>query len=334
MINPKRIGYSVGDPAGIGADIILALAQKPFDAQIVVFGCPENLSHRAKHLGLDIELNLIDYTQPIKKNGCGVLDVHAISLPNAHSIGVPDIANRDAIIDSLKALYQACVDKKIDALVTGPVSKSHLHTEKNPFIGHTEFFAQCAGVQDVMMSFYHPKCLVGLLTTHIPLKDVSAQITASRLQVAMTLLHQSLIKDFGIKDPLIATLGLNPHAGENGQLGQEEEDIIKPTLEKLRKQGIRIDGPIAGDTAFLPHNLEKFDGLLAMYHDQGLAPLKALGFGDLVNYTLGLPVIRTSVDHGTAFDIAGKHMADPSGLQSAIRLAMTLCQERTNGSSR
>lgn len=320
-MHPKRIGYSVGDPAGIGADIILQLAQKPFDNEIVVFGCPEALGMRAAQLNLPIKLERVDFSQAPKANGDGLLHVFACPVPYPDCAGKPNIKNREAIIHSLQALFDSCQQQAIAAMVTGPVSKYHLHTTDEPFAGHTEFFANRAGVQDILMAFYHPKCLVGLATTHIPISEVSHAITTARVETCVQKLHQSLVQDFQVKRPLIGVLGLNPHAGESGQIGSEESTTIQPAIDTLKAQGIQVEGPLAGDTAFLPQNLDKYDGLLAMYHDQGLSPLKALGFGALVNVTLGLPMIRTSVDHGTAFDIAGKGLADASGLQSAIQLA-------------
>lgn len=331
MTNLKRIGYSVGDPAGIGADILLSLAQKPFHHQMVVFGCPESLSLRASELGLSIQLERIDYQQPAVANGQGLLHVHPCTVPNPDCAGKPSLENRQAIIQSLEALFDTCLNGDISAMVTGPVSKYHLHTPEQPFAGHTEFFANRAGVNEIMMAFYHPKCLVGLVTTHIPITQVSENITSERIKTCVEKLQTSLALNFGIHNPRIGVLGLNPHAGENGQIGGEDKEIILPTINKLNDSGFHLEGPLAGDTAFLPQNLDKYDGLLAMYHDQGLGPLKALGFGGLVNVTLGLPMIRTSVDHGTAFDIAGLGKADASGLEAAIALAIKLSNKSNSG---
>lgn len=326
----KRIGYTVGEPAGIGPDIILMLAQQPFAGEVVVFGCKDVLKSRAKQLGLELHLTDVDFDTPPTANGNGHLSIYHTQMPMSHCQGKPNEANRKSVLQTLDNAYQACFDKKLDAIVTGPVSKADLHVPEQPFTGHTEFFANCAKVSKFMMGFYHPDCLIGLATSHIPLSEVSANITPERLTQCIELLNGSLVNDFGIEKPKIGVLGLNPHAGENGQLGWEELELIIPTIKTLNDNGYHVEGPMPGDTAFIAQNLKRFDGMLGMYHDQTLGPLKALTFGNLVNYTLGLPIIRTSVDHGTAFNIAGTGKADAKALESAILLAFNLAEKKSN----
>lgn len=325
---PKRIAYTVGEPAGIGADIILDLAQAPFQGEVVAFGDMDHLRQRAELLGLNIKLVETDLSAEAKANGQGQLSVYHLPMPDPKVLGKPNAANRKAVLNSLVKAYDVCQAHICDALVTGPVSKAELHTEQEPFSGHTEFFAQKAGVHEYMMAFHTPRSLIGMVTSHIPLNDVAKHITPTRIEQCIRLLQHSLQHDFAKPNPRIAILGLNPHAGENGQLGNEEIKIIMPVIQALSKQGFDLAGPIAGDTAFIGDNLIAYDGFIGMYHDQTLGPLKALNFGQLVNVTLGLPIIRTSVDHGTAYNLAGSGKAHASGLKCAIELAFKLAYHK------
>ena len=338
MSKVKRIAYTPGEPAGIGADLIIALAQHSFDYELVVFGCPEHLALRAHTLGLDLTLNTIDFSTQPTPNGQGRLSVYPIPLEQSDVIGIPNVKNRVAVLSSLREAFKACHQNQCQALVTGPVQKAVLSTQEKSFPGHTEFFAHCAEDEstdtqsitptheDVMMAFYHPSAIVGLATTHIPLLQVPSTLTQALITSRVHLMHQALVGWFKIKQPKMGILGLNPHAGESGHIGTEEIEIIEPAIAKLKAQGLDVTGPLPGDTAFVAQTLNQFDGLLAMYHDQGLGPLKAMGFGQLVNITLGLPIIRTSVDHGTALNLAGTGQANPEGLKSALTLAYQLCQ--------
>jgi 4-hydroxythreonine-4-phosphate dehydrogenase len=239
--------------------------------------------------------------------------------------GKLDVRNAPYVVALLGRAADGCLDGEFDALVTAPVQKSIINDEGIAFTGHTEFFAQRAN-SDVAMLLVTQGLRVALATTHLPLADVPAAITAAGLVRILRILHGDLRHRFGIDNPRIAVLGLNPHAGEGGHLGREEIDIIGPTLAALRADGMQLEGPLSADTAFVPAQRERFDAYLAMYHDQGLPVLKALGFGDAVNVTLGLPFVRTSVDHGTALDLAGTGKADPASLVAATKLAMQLAQ--------
>lgn len=331
----NRIAYTPGEPGGIGADLILMLAQHPFDAEVVVFGCAEQLSHRAKLLNLNIKLHEVDFNKPAQKNGLGHLSLYPIPLEKSDVIGEVYAGNRASILESLKQAFSACYHHQCQALVTGPVQKSVLSTPQEPFHGHTEFLAHCAyshqsdlkaspTMPEVMMAFHHPSIMVGLVTTHIALQSISQTITKDLIKMRTHHLHRALQTWFKKTSPRIGVLGLNPHAGESGQMGHEEIETIEPAIADLQAQGMNIFGPIPGDSAFIPGNLKQYDGLLAMYHDQGLGPLKAMGFGKVVNITLGLPILRTSVDHGTAFPLAGTGKANPEGLLCALKLATDL----------
>lgn len=334
----NRIAYTPGEPGGIGADLILTLAQQPFDFELVVFGCPEHLAHRAMVLGLNLNLSEVNFNQPPQKNGQGQLRIYPIPLKQWDIQGTTSDDNREGILESLRQAFKACYRNQCQALVTGPVHKSVLSTADKPFPGHTEFLAHCAALeisqrgsplnpthQDVMMAFYQPGILVGLATTHIPLNQVSSTLTQTLIASRVHHMNQALVHWFGIQSPKIGILGLNPHAGESGQIGSEEIEVLEPAINNLKTQGLDVVGPMPGDSAFLPECLKEYDGLLAMYHDQGLGPLKSMGFGQLVNVTLGLPIIRTSVDHGTALTLAGTGKARPDGLKSALTLANQLC---------
>lgn len=256
----------------------------------------------------------------------GWLPVLPVALPARVSPGRPDIANAGHVLETLKTAIHGCLDGEFDAMVTGPVHKATINQAGYPFSGHTEYIAaECGDAYPVMM-LVSRELRVALVTTHIPLADVSARITAERLEQTLTIVNEDLYRKFGIDKPRLLICGLNPHAGEEGFLGREEIEIMTPVLEKLRKSGLDLIGPVPADTAFTPASLQNIDCIVAMYHDQGLPALKARGFGETVNITLGLPVIRTSVDHGTAFSLAGSGKADPGSLRAAIDCALQLCR--------
>lgn len=233
-------------------------------------------------------------------------------------------------IRSLTTATQCLKDGQINAIVTAPIHKNNTHTEEFPFTGHTPFFKETFGARDVLMMLYSEDFRVTLVTEHIPIEKVASTITKELILSKLSLLRQSLVKDFGIDKPRIAVLGLNPHAGDGGQIGTEEETIIKPAIELAKHQGHLVFGPYSADAFFARGSYKQFDAVLAMYHDQGLIPFKSLSQGEGVNYTAGLPVIRTSPDHGTAFDIAGKNLADESSLREAVFQAIQLLQQRSN----
>lgn len=256
----------------------------------------------------------------------GCLPVLPVALPGRVSPGRPDTAHAGHVLETLNTAIHGCLDGEFDAMVTGPVHKATINQAGYPFSGHTEFIAaECGGAHPVMM-LMNRDLRVALVTTHVPLADVSALISAESLEQTLTIVNADLRQKFGIAEPRLLVCGLNPHAGEEGYLGREEIEIMTPTLEKLRKNGLDLLGPAPADTAFTTASLQNIDCVIAMYHDQGLPALKARGFGETVNITLGLPVIRTSVDHGTAFSLAGSGKADPGSLRAAFDCAYQLCR--------
>lgn len=316
--SPQRIAVTLGEPAGIGPDLALLVAQTPLSVELVVIGSKPLLMERAQQLGQNIKLTDFDPNQPTEQKP-GQLTVLDVPLRAPVIPGTLNVANSPYVIDTLKKGVGLCKQGDCNALLTLPVHKAILAESGVDFTGHTEYFAKLAGAEDVLMSFYTPQIIVGLVTTHVPLGEVPQHLTAERCEKAITLLHDGLVKQFQKPQPKIAILGLNPHAGENGLLGKEEESILKPVIKQLKTKGMDLTGPISGDTAFTPNVLKQFDAILAMYHDQGLAPIKALYFNQLVNVTLGLPFLRISVDHGTALDKAGTGDISTDSLQAAIQ---------------
>lgn len=256
--------------------------------------------------------------------GAHTLTVLPLPMAAAVKPGTPDCANAPYVLDTLRRAVRGCLDGEFAAMVTGPVHKATLNQAGYRFTGHTEFIAaQCGDTLPVMM-LANRSLRVALVTTHLPLKDVCEAVTAERLKYVVTVVHHDLIDRFGIHAPRLLVCGLNPHAGEQGYLGREETEILEPVLEELRSTGLDLIGPVPADTAFTPDSLRGVDAVVAMYHDQGLPPLKAQGFGETVNITLGLPLIRTSVDHGTAFTLAGTGKARPDSLLAATDFAYRL----------
>lgn len=295
-----------GEPAGIGPDIVIKLAQHKLSMPLVVIADHTLLMERAKVLGLEIPNNLTIRHIPLK--------VRSI-------MGKPTPANVQYVLETLRVAAEGCLNGNYKALVTGPVSKTVINNAGIPFTGHTEWLAAHAKVEQTVMLFVADALKVALYTTHVPLSKVSALIEKLPLEKCIRLLYVGLKKYFSIKKPTIALCGVNPHAGENGHLGKEELSTIIPVVKALNQEGFSLIGPLPADTTFTPRTIESCDAILAMYHDQGLGPIKALKFGSVVNMTLGLPYIRTSVDHGTAFDLAGSGLADEKSLITAIKLA-------------
>lgn len=320
-----RIAITPGEPAGIGPDLTVMLAaghagDKNPDAEYVAIADPELLRARASALGHTLQLETFDASATARAHQPGVLPVLPVALQAQSTAGQLDTANARYVLDTLSMAIDRCVDGTFHAMVTGPVQKSVINDAGIPFSGHTEYLADRAGGYPVML--LAAKTLrVALATTHLPLSEVSGAITAERLHKVITVLHRDLQQRFGIRSPRILVCGLNPHAGEGGHLGREELDVIAPALQDLRAQGIELRGPLPADTLFTPAVLKDADAVLAMYHDQGLPVLKYAGFGEAVNVTLGLPIIRTSVDHGTALDLAGTGKADAGSLLAALALA-------------
>ena len=316
----KPIIISAGEPAGIGPDLCLGLLAEHWDRPLIVIADPQQLRQRAAMLSLDVEFSIYE---PGKAESRGSLCVLPIDLASKSVCGSPDPANSPSLLEGLKRAVVGCQRDEFAALVTGPLQKSAVNDSGIPFSGHTEFLAGLTNCETPVMLLVAGDLRVALVTTHLPLRDVADRITAGRINAVTQILYDGLVKRFGIDDPVINVCGLNPHAGEGGHLGDEDRAIIKPVLDALREQGMRLRGPLPADTAFTPMSGHA-DAVLAMYHDQGLPVLKYAGFGNAVNTTLGLPIIRTSVDHGTALDIAGSGRADHGSMHAAIRLAQEL----------
>lgn len=316
-----RLALTPGEPAGIGPDICLMLATETLPAEIVVVASVELLQARARQLGLSVNFVEFDPQQPPSISSKGTLKIVPIPLKSPCIQGELNVANSRYVLDTLDRAFDLCMNGQADAMVTGPVHKAIVHQSGIAFTGHTEYLRDLAGVSDVLMTFHTPEFILGTVTTHTPLHKVSEQLTQHRLNSAIELLNQGLTKFFGKKQPCIHVLGLNPHAGENGTIGKEEQEMIAPLIAHWQKQGYNIQGPLSGDTAFTAKNRQGADAILAMYHDQGLAPIKALFFGQIVNVTFGLPFLRTSVDHGTALSLAGSGLAQHQSLLHAINLA-------------
>jgi 4-hydroxythreonine-4-phosphate dehydrogenase len=305
------IAVTPGEPAGVGPDIICQLAHENPDLPIVVIADPDLLHKRAQQLG---------FTWPEK------IAIIPVKMALPCEAGQPNVKNVPYVLDTLTIAHEGCITGKYSALVTGPVHKGLINDAGIPFEGHTQFLAQLNACKTLML-FIAPTMRVALATTHLPLKDVPKKIDASLLTECIKILSEGLTHYFSIKNPRISVCGLNPHAGEGGHMGREEQDIIIPLLKQLREKSYSLTGPVPADTAFTPDNLEHCDAVLAMYHDQALPVLKALGFGEAVNVTLGLPYLRTSVDHGTAFELAGTHRANTRSFKKALALAITLTSQ-------
>ncbi|MGL4473286.1 MAG: 4-hydroxythreonine-4-phosphate dehydrogenase PdxA [Shewanella sp.] len=321
----KRIAITPGEPAGIGPDLVVQIAQQHWNAQLVVCADPDLLMNRAQQLGLPLTLEPYQPEVAPKAQRAGTLTIKPFSLAEPAICGQLNENTSAYVVDTLRYAGERNMCGDFDAVVTGPVHKGIINQAGIPFSGHTEFFAQQAKCQDVVMLLTCPGLQVALVTTHIPLAYVAKAITHDRLVHIITILHQELKAKFAINDPKIYVCGLNPHAGEDGHLGREEIDIIIPALNQLRNEfAMNITGPLPADTLFQPKYLDDADVVLAMYHDQGLPVLKAQGFGKSVNITLGLPYIRTSVDHGTALELAGTGTADTGSLVCALNKAIEL----------
>lgn len=323
MATPPRIAITPGEPAGIGPDVCLKLSLLDWPCELVFIADPDLLEQRAQQLGINIKLRLIDLSQPAKPHRPGVVNIFPVSLMVETTCGQLNTKNAQYVLNTLQAAAQLCLDKTCSAVVTGPVQKSVINEAGVPFSGHTEFFAEYCQADPVMM-LTSEEFRVALVTTHLPLNVISETITAELLTQVIHITHHDLINKFNIKQPRLAVCGLNPHAGENGHLGDEEIKTIIPTLNTLRKEGIHLTGPLPADTIFNADTLHQHDVIIGMYHDQVLPTLKYAGFGNAVNITLGLPIIRTSVDHGTALELAGSGKAKHHSLQAALKLAIEL----------
>lgn len=329
-----RIGITLGDPNGIGPEVVIkALSDNRILALFtpVVYGSAKVISHYKKLLNIE-EFN---YTQVRTK---GQLAHKSINVVNCWeetlevNAGKPTAEAGKAAFTALKNACEDLKDGYLDALVTAPIDKKMIHSQEFPFKGHTEYLTQFFGSQDSLMFMVSEKLKVGLVTEHVPVSQVSSLLTKERIETKLALMENSLKKDFGFVKPKIAVLGLNPHAGDNGLIGQEDEQVVKGVVNDLRNKGRLVFGPFPADGFFGSASYLKYDGVLAMYHDQGLIPFKSVAFDDGINFTAGLPVVRTSPDHGTAFAIAGKNQASESSLREAIYRAGDIFRYRTEPS--
>ena len=319
----QRLAITCGEPAGIGPDLCIALAYQHHDCEIVVIADPQMLSERAKRLNTKLKIKPFDPLDIATPHEMGTLKVFPTQVKQPVNCGQLNKENSAYVLESIRLATQGCLDGLFVGMVTAPVHKGIINDAGLAFSGHTEYIAELTTGYPVMM-LTTPKLRVALATTHLPLSEVPDAITEELLTNVIEVLERDLRRRFSIARPSILVCGLNPHAGENGHLGREEIDIIIPTLEKLRRQGIRLQGPLPADTIFTPKYLQQADVVLAMYHDQGLPVLKYVGFGAAVNITLGLPIIRTSVDHGTALDLAGTGLAKDNSLKVAIKTALEM----------
>ncbi len=317
----KPLAYTPGEPAGIGPDLIIQLAQQKTLDDIVVIADPEMLAERAQQLKLPLHIHSgTEKTASPTGNSASlcVLPERQTAIAVAGKLN-PDNANY--VLNTLTRAAQGCLDGEFSSLVTGPVHKGIINEAGIPFSGHTEYLAKLCGDVHPVMMLATDSLRVALVTTHLPLRDVPDAMTQDRVTQTLHILHRDLQSRFHLSKPHILVCGLNPHAGEDGHLGREEIDIIQPVLKQLIKQGMNLTGPLPADTAFTPRLLENADAVLAMYHDQGLPVLKHSGFGKAVNITLGLPITRTSVDHGTALELAGSGLAKMGSLEAALTMA-------------
>jgi len=307
----------------VGPELLVRLAQEDRTARWVAFADPSLLERSARRVGLPL---VIDDNLDAPATGGGRLTVSEVTLAAQEQPGRLDVRNADYVVASLTDAAAACLDGRFSGVVTGPVQKSVINESGLPFSGHTEFFCEKAGVDDVVMLLVAESLRVALATTHVPLAAVPALITRELLRRRLSILLQGLTEQFGFPSPRVLVAGLNPHAGEAGYLGREEIEVIGPVCDAVRDEGARLIGPLPADTLFTPEALADADAVFVMYHDQGLPVLKHHGFGRAVNVTLGLPFVRTSVDHGTALDIAGRGTADPGSFAEAMKLAVELAE--------
>ncbi len=326
-----RLALTAGEPAGIGPELLVQIAQQQWPAQLIAVTDPALLQAYAQRLGLPLTLLPWSSTPSATVHTPGTLFIAPVTMPAPAQPGTLNVANAPAVLGTLDVACDGCLSGEFDAMVTAPVQKSIINEAGIAFSGHTEYLQQRCQVERVVMLLACPGLRVALATTHLPLRDVADAITPARLTQVLRILHADLISKFGLAQPRILVTGLNPHAGENGHLGHEEQTIISPTLELLRNEGMNLIGPLPADTLFTPRLLADADAVLAMYHDQGLPVLKHMGFGHAVNITLGLPIIRTSVDHGTALDLAGSGKADTGSLAAAIQQAIDMVHARSHG---
>jgi 4-hydroxythreonine-4-phosphate dehydrogenase len=325
-----RIVITSGEPAGVGPDACVTLAQADWQADLVVAADAQLLAATAAALGLPLTVERYDPRRPAKAHRAATLQVMHIPARYQVVAGRPDVRNASYVIDMLDRACDGCTNGEFAAMVTAPVQKSTLMDAGYAFSGHTEYLAERTRAAMPVMLLLNGQLRVALVTTHLALADVPRTITKERLRTTLRIVNMDLERHFSLLPPRIAVLGLNPHAGEGGHLGREELDIIEPVIQELKDEGLNLQGPIPADTAFTKHFLETTDVIVAMYHDQGLPVIKHVGFGHAVNMTLGLPILRTSVDHGTALSLARTGKADAGSLRAALALAIELASARSD----
>lgn len=318
-----RLAVTPGEPAGIGPELVVHLVQHQVPAQIVAVADADLLVQAARAIRKPLQLTRFDPNHR-RRNAVAELFYVPVALASENEFGFLRRGNAPYVLATLQRAVAGCLAQEFDALVTGPVQKSIINEAGIPFTGHTEFLSALCGGTPVLMMLACGSLRVALATTHLPLREVPAAVTPELLRTSLRILDAELRDRYGFLQPRIRVLGLNPHAGEGGHLGREEIEIIAPVLAELRGAGMTLEGPVPADTAFGGSHAGDCDAILAMYHDQGLPALKQASFGQAVNITLGLPFVRVSVDHGTALDLAGKGIADPSSLMSAVAEAVRL----------
>ncbi|EFR2061090.1 4-hydroxythreonine-4-phosphate dehydrogenase PdxA [Salmonella enterica] len=324
MSSAQRVVITPGEPAGIGPDLVVQLAQRAWPVELVVCADGALLTERAAILGLPLSLLPYSPDAPAAPQPAGTLTLLPVSLRAPAIPGQLTVENGTYVVEMLARACDGCLQHEFAALITGPVHKGVINDAGIPFTGHTEFFEERSQAKKVVMMLATEALRVALATTHLPLRAIADAITPALLHDVIAILHHDLRTKFGLRNPHILVCGLNPHAGEGGHMGTEEIDTIIPVLDELRAQGMHLTGPLPADTLFQPKYLDHADAVLAMYHDQGLPVLKYQGFGRGVNITLGLPFIRTSVDHGTALELAGQGKADVGSFITALNLAIKM----------
>ena len=324
-----KIGISIGDINGVGLEVILkALSNEKIRnfCTPIIFGSSKVISYHKNIVGLDFHF------QPIQSATRPNADkINVVNCWNENvniTLGKPSETSGEYAFRSLAAATEALKEKQIDGLVTAPINKAAMRMANFPLPGHTEYLTDAFKISESLMFMVSDQLRIGLVTNHVPISDVSTLLTKERLIRKLQVMEESLRMDFGLERPTIAVLGLNPHASDNGAIGEEEDKIIRPAIVELKKKGMMIMGPFPADGFFGSAMYNKYDAVMAMYHDQGLIPFKALSFGEGINFTAGLPIVRTSPDHGTAYDIAGQNMADPRSFQKALFLALDLIRNR------
>ena len=326
-----HIAVTVGEPAGIGPDIVVEALQMDFRARITILGDADVIRARSDRLGINLIIDTIEQDS-VTNHRPGHAAIENLPYPYVVAPGVLEKENAVQVLNSIDIATDGCMSGKFDAMVTAPVHKAVINDMGINFSGHTEWIAERTGVSQPVMMLANDSLRVCLATTHLPLAQVPIAITQDKLEHVLSIMHADISRLYAIGSPVIGVCGLNPHAGEGGHLGSEEIEIITPTIEKLKAKGMSLIGPLPADTAFTRERLDSFDAVLAMYHDQGLPVIKHQGFGEVVNVTLGLPIIRTSVDHGTALDLAASGKANPASLVAALNLAISFVENRAENS--